>query len=117
MVRLATYTVLLAALGASFFVSPAHAVPPPWAHERNMTYNFQPDYYAQPYRANNTVIIVHDKEEPPATVVQAPQDYDYYYQDGKYCREYRSRVEIGGNVRTTYGTACQQPDGQWEVVN
>jgi surface antigen len=36
--------------------------------------------------------------------------------EGRYCREYRSEVKIGGERETIYGTACQNPDGSWEIV-
>lgn len=37
--------------------------------------------------------------------------------DGRYCREYTAESIIGGQVQQTYGTACRQPDGAWEIVN
>jgi surface antigen len=36
--------------------------------------------------------------------------------DGRYCREYTSDALIGGQRQRTYGTACRQPDGSWEIV-
>jgi surface antigen len=41
------------------------------------------------------------------------------YQDrqGRYCREYQSTATIGGQSQPTYGTACRQPDGSWQIVN
>jgi surface antigen len=38
-------------------------------------------------------------------------------QDGRYCREYIADARIGGRVQQTYGTACRQPDGSWQIVN
>ncbi len=35
---------------------------------------------------------------------------------GRYCREFQQTVTIGGQAEQAYGTACQQPDGAWEVV-
>jgi hypothetical protein len=35
---------------------------------------------------------------------------------GRYCREFQQTVTIGGQSERAYGTACQQPDGAWEVV-
>ncbi|HKK14455.1 MAG TPA: RT0821/Lpp0805 family surface protein [Gammaproteobacteria bacterium] len=35
----------------------------------------------------------------------------------QYCREYTTKVNIGGETKTAYGTACRQPDGTWKVVN
>ncbi len=36
---------------------------------------------------------------------------------GRYCREFQQTVTIGGRTEQAYGTACQQPDGAWEVVS
>ena len=35
---------------------------------------------------------------------------------GKYCREFRQSVMIGGEQEEAYGVACRQPDGSWQVV-
>lgn len=35
---------------------------------------------------------------------------------GRYCREYQQTVMIGGQEEKAYGTACQQPDGSWEII-
>lgn len=37
--------------------------------------------------------------------------------DNRYCREYQSVSTIGGIRRQTYGTACMQPDGSWEIIS
>jgi surface antigen len=36
---------------------------------------------------------------------------------GRYCREYQQTVTVGGKKQSAYGTACQTPNGDWEVVN
>lgn len=33
-----------------------------------------------------------------------------------YCREFTQPLNIGGRAEHGYGTACQQPDGSWEIV-
>lgn len=38
-------------------------------------------------------------------------------ESGKYCREYRQRIIVDGREQAGYGTACQQPDGSWKIVN
>ncbi|MDF2094896.1 RT0821/Lpp0805 family surface protein [Aquibaculum arenosum] len=38
-------------------------------------------------------------------------------QSGQYCREYRTTVNVGGDVEEAYGTACQQSDGSWKIVS
>lgn len=37
--------------------------------------------------------------------------------NGDYCREYTRQITIGNQVQMAYGTACQRPDGWWEVVS
>lgn len=36
---------------------------------------------------------------------------------GRYCREYQQTIYVGGQEETGYGTACQQPDGSWEIIS
>ena len=38
-------------------------------------------------------------------------------ESGKYCREYQQTIIVGGQEQQAYGTACQQPDGSWEIMN
>lgn len=40
-----------------------------------------------------------------------------YRRKGRYCREYQTKVKIGGKLRKAYGKACRMPDGAWKVVN
>lgn len=35
---------------------------------------------------------------------------------GAYCREFQETVTIDGRQQSAYGTACQQPDGSWRIV-
>ncbi len=39
----------------------------------------------------------------------------YQRPDGQYCREYTATSTIGGKAQTTYGRACRQPDGSWQI--
>lgn len=41
---------------------------------------------------------------------------DGYSSAGRYCREYQQTIVVGGKEQSAYGTACQQPDGSWEIV-
>lgn len=34
---------------------------------------------------------------------------------GEYCREYQTKIVVGGKIHEGYGTACRQPDGSWKV--
>jgi len=36
---------------------------------------------------------------------------------GRYCREFQQTITIGGQQEQAYGTACQQPDGSWQIIN
>lgn len=38
-------------------------------------------------------------------------------QDGRYCREYQAKVMVSGRLQDSYGQACRQPDGSWEIVS
>ena len=37
--------------------------------------------------------------------------------DGRYCREYTTTAVVAGKTEQTYGRACRQPDGSWEIQN
>lgn len=37
-------------------------------------------------------------------------------ESGKYCREFKQQVTIGGKTEEAYGTACRQPDGSWKII-
>jgi surface antigen len=34
---------------------------------------------------------------------------------GAYCREYQTEIIVGGEQQVGYGTACQMPNGDWNV--
>lgn len=36
---------------------------------------------------------------------------------GRVCREYNQTIYVGGKQQSGYGTACQQSDGSWQIVN
>lgn len=35
---------------------------------------------------------------------------------GNYCREFQQTIIVGGRQQTGVGTACQQPDGSWRIM-
>ena len=55
-----------------------------------------PPVYVQPYPG-----------PAPVYVSPAPQPY---------CRGYTSTIIVNGQYQQSYGTACLQPDGSWQVV-
>jgi hypothetical protein len=36
---------------------------------------------------------------------------------GRYCREFQHEIVVGNRQQSGYGTACRQPDGDWEIVS
>ena len=36
---------------------------------------------------------------------------------GAYCREFQQTITIDGATERAYGTACQQPDGSWQIIS
>jgi hypothetical protein len=78
----------------------------------------RPVYYS-PYNA------AYNYYPQPVMTVPAPTYYNAQpinytapatmYDDGRYCREYTSDVLVGGRVQQSYGRACMQPDGSWEI--
>lgn len=41
---------------------------------------------------------------------------DGYASDGEYCREYQQTIIVDGRQEIGYGTACQNPDGSWQII-
>ena len=41
----------------------------------------------------------------------------YQLANGQYCRQYQQTITIGGEQHQTYGTACRQADGNWQIQN
>lgn len=82
-------------------------------------YPYYPAYpypYASPYYTYAAPV--------PVAAAPAPVAYQPTYQQAAapatsngYCREFTQKVRINGNLQNTYGTACQQPDGTWKVVD
>jgi len=35
---------------------------------------------------------------------------------GEYCREFHHTIFVGDRTEDAYGTACQQPDGSWQII-
>lgn len=85
----------------------------------SVNYGWAPRVYSYPYYYPQQVVYA------PAPVAPQPQvvymndmnSREVDLQDGRYCREYQSVSRIGGAPKQTYGTACMQPDGSWEIVS
>jgi surface antigen len=48
------------------------------------------------------------------TIVPQPA---YQAPGGEYCREFQQTIQVGGESKQGYGTACRQPDGSWKVMH
>lgn len=97
----------------------------------NVSYvNPEPTYYSYAPAPQPTVVYSqynygHHHHHPRPVVVQqqtivqqniVPVTYQQPAAE-PYCREYSNRVVVGGRVQESYGTACMQPDGSWQIVN
>jgi hypothetical protein len=79
---------------------PVYVTPPP------VVYEYAPaPTYAAPVQPSSAPL----RADPASPV--------YKSQDGRYCREYQSTVMVDGQSQQTHGTACQEQDGTWRVVN
>jgi hypothetical protein len=58
-------------------------------------------------------VVVNRYYPAPVVVQQQPLNEA----DNRYCREYYGPANVGGRIQQTYGTACLQPDGSWQIVN
>ncbi len=50
---------------------------------------------------------------PPVSYVSTT----YQYGQPAYCTEFIQNVSIAGAAQQSYGTACRQPDGSWQIQN
>ncbi len=113
---------LIAALSLAAFTAPASArtfvdvgigVPvygygPRYAYApAYYPYPYQPVYYPAPAYAMPPQPVAYLPAPPTGPVVPTP--------DGRYCREYTSQVKVGNQMQPSYGTACQMPDGAWQI--
>jgi surface antigen len=48
------------------------------------------------------------------TIVPQPA---YQAASGEYCREFQQTIQVGGETKQGYGTACRQPDGSWKIMH
>lgn len=95
-----------------------HAPPRPYYHRPppRVIYSSPPVVY---HRAPPTVIYA----DPPPVIYAPPVVANNLLPggplqpSGQYCREYQSSSVVGGRQVHSYGTACQQPDGSWRIIN
>ena len=58
----------------------------------------------------NKICATHYPALAPVVVQGAPQG-------SSYCREYQTTATVGGMAQQSFGTACRQPDGSWQIRN
>lgn len=78
----------------------------------------EPYYYPEPAYIPATVLppepYPYDYDQP---VNYPPPNYQKPDTNDRYCREYTTNNYIGGRPARSYGNACMQPDGSWEIQN
>ena len=65
--------------------------------------------------AENGQIFDWKNPEPGNSGIFRPTN-SFYSADGRLCRQYRATVAFKDGVRSGAGMACQNPDGQWQVL-
>ena len=71
----------------------------------------QPVYYVPSYEQR-----VRTYEVVPAPASYTIVDNSLSAPSQPYCREFNQNVTVGGRTQPSYGTACQQPDGSWKIM-
>lgn len=112
---LATLVVGLTAqpVQASTYVSGGVAFGHPSPHHyRHHRYSHYPRYYSRPYYAPRYYVV-----EPQPVYIQPQPAQLAAPQPERYCREYTREVTVAGKKQESFGQACMQPNGSWEIVN
>lgn len=83
----------------------------------NFSINFGTPVYRHRYAEPRYYPVVYHQP----VVIQQPAiqqiSFSNPYDEGNYCREYQAVSIIAGRRQSTYGTACMQPDGSWQIRN
>jgi surface antigen len=97
--------------GVSYRDSPRHYWDRP---HRDRYYGHRDHGYWTPHRT----VVRHYYEPAPVVYVQSAPTVIYVPQVQvvqAYCREYTAPIAVGGSTVQGYGTACQRPDGAWDL--
>jgi hypothetical protein len=92
------------------------------AARSSVSFNFgtSPYYYSH-YRPYRPVRVIYQEvpavAQPQVIYINNENSRVVTGADGRYCREYQSEIRVGGRLERTYGTACQEQDGSWEIVS
>lgn len=104
--------------GDNFNLRLGFVFPPYYGSTRSYSrgYYGSSGYYGPPPR---TVVI--ERSAPVVVYRQAPNPVYYGSQSRPStppgCREFNTRVVIGGRLQNAWGNACPGPDGGWRVVD
>jgi hypothetical protein len=71
-------------------------------------YYYPPAYYPPP--------LVYAPAPAYGTVQPLPPP-GYPNSSAPNCREYQTTIQVDGQAQPIHGTACQQPDGTWRMIN
>lgn len=81
-------------------------------HRRGHHYGHSRQSWKQPVVYRQTTVV---QNIQPTRYVAPPRYVEA--DETPYCREYTNRVTVGGRVQESYGTACLQPDGSWQIAD
>ena len=86
-------------------------------HDRHSSGYVSFDFYSQPepIYIEPQPVYYEQPQYIPAPAPYAP--YNNAPQAGSYCREYNTTTRVNGRYQPSYGTACMQPDGSWQIQN
>ncbi len=105
------------------------AVAGPWRHHDGYGHGYNRGYGHHRWHDDTTRFSFNYTqwiETEPVYVPYPPPSYNTNYTptsytppqtEGRYCREYIRPASVAGRTQQTYGTACLQPDGDWQIVD
>ena len=77
---------------------------------------FSPLVYGYPYYVPAPIYTAPAQLPPPRSMLDRRSDTATREQSA-YCREYTKEILVDGKEEKVYGTACQQGDGRWRIMN
>ena len=77
---------------------------------------FSPLVYGYPYYAPAPIYSAPAQLPPQRSMPEQRSDTATREQSA-YCREYTKEILVDGKEEKVYGTACQQGDGRWRIMN
>lgn len=85
-----------------------------WRHRTWFDDDDRYGFYRPPVVVRNVYVTRYDYNQP---LQPMPIAWNNAPEPQRYCREYYGPARIGGRIVQTYGNACLQPDGSWQIVD